>query len=223
MERVGHIYMVRHAGVEPGNFHPHGAAAMAAVGKMTVTELWHRRLMHISYDKVREASRQGLPGIPTDLPAHNYPCHTCHEANAVRQPRPEASDRDTCDASFDLFDMSKSPTIGGQRYCTVIYMRKTRYTFVFLHKHKDDIKDVWTKFLESLAPEHRPTVVRCDNAGEYVTPTFTNWLRREYGIRMQNSNEHQQFQNGAAEKAGDTLTRRMRAGLVHSGLVTIIG
>ena len=35
---------------------------------------------------------------------------------------------------------------------------------------------------------------------------------------MQNSNEHQQFQNGAAEKTGDTLTRRMRAGLLHSGL-----
>jgi hypothetical protein len=38
---------------------------------------------------------------------HDYPCHTCMDANAKRANRKPVSDRDTCDVQFDLFDMSK--------------------------------------------------------------------------------------------------------------------
>ena len=171
----------------------------------------------MGYDKLHQASMMGLPGLP-QLPTHKYPCTTCQDANATRNPRPGASSRDTCDASFDLFDMTSCPTIGGQRYCTMICMRSSRYAFVFLHKSKDEIYTIWTKFMASIDSAKRPKTVRCDCAAEYVSPKFRKWLLDKYQVVMQNSNEHQQHQNGMAEKLGDTLVRRMRAGLLHSGL-----
>ncbi len=54
------------------------------------------------------------------------------DANAKRvNPKP-VSDRDTCDAKFDLFDMSKCENVGGYRYCTVIVMRLSQFVFVSL-------------------------------------------------------------------------------------------
>ena len=42
----------------------------------------------------------------------------------------------------------------------------------------------------------------------------------KHGISMQFSSPHEQHQNGLSEKTIDLLTRRMRAGLAHSGLPT---
>ena len=88
---------------------------------MTKHEQWYRRLMHTSYSKLHAASRLNLPGMP-NLSAHEYPCSICQDANAQRNPRPGPSDRDTCDAAFDMFDMSKRPSLAGHRYCTMIIM-----------------------------------------------------------------------------------------------------
>jgi hypothetical protein len=116
--------------------------------------------------------------------------------------------------------MSKCESIGGHRYCTVIVMRKSRYVFIFLHKTKDEIQAVWTKCLNTLGDKHKLKTVRCDGAGEYISQKFRSWMLDQHGISMQFSSPHEQHQNGLSEKTIDLLTRRMRAGLAHSGLPT---
>lgn len=76
---------------------------------------------------------------------------------------------------------------------------------VFLHEKKDElsIQQVWTKALAALGPQHKPRVIRCDGAGEYVSPKFRDWLLQKHGITMQHSNAYQQHQNGMVEKVGD--------------------
>ena len=174
--RVGNVYALANAGHSVTHAPPRDHA-LPAVGRMTKQELWHRRLMHTSYDKLHQTSQLQIPGFPA-LPRHTFPCTTCQDANITRVPRPDATDRDTCDAAFDMFDMTKCPTISGQRYCTMICIRKTRYTMVFLHEKKDEtsIQQVWTKALAALGPQHKPRIIRCDGAGEYVSPKFRNWL-----------------------------------------------
>ena len=97
-------------------------------------------------------------------------------------------------------------------------MRKTRYVFVYLHKTKDEISTVFAQFMAAVGDEHKPKTIRCDCAGEYVSPKFRQILSEKYNMTMQNSNAYQQHQNGICEKVGDTLGQRMRAGMLHSAL-----
>ena len=221
LKRTGNIYAIQEADNDTKGyiFHQDTAYAGTHVGKMRADELWHRRLMHMSYGKLKRASTMNLPGMPS-FKVHDYPCHTCMDANAKRANRKPVSGRDTCDAQFDLFDMSKCESIGGHRYCTVIVMRKSRFVFIFLHKTKDEIQAVWTKCINTLGPKHTLKTVRCDGAGEYISQKFRTWMLEKHGITMQFSSPHEQNQNGLAEKTIDLLTRRMRAGLTHSGLPT---
>ena len=82
---------------------------------------------------------------------------------------------------------------------------------VFLHTTKDEssIRQVWTKALSALGPQHKPRVIRCDGAGEYVSPKFRDYLLQQHGITLQDSNANQQHQNSIVEtKVGDKLVRR---------------
>jgi hypothetical protein len=141
------------------------------VGKMRTNELWHRRLMHMSYVKLKRGSTVSLPGMPS-FKIHDYPCHTCMDTNAKRANRKPVSERDTCDAQFDLFDMSKCESIGGHRYCTVIVICKSRYVFIFLHKTKGEIQSVWTKCLNTLGDKYF-------NAVQYPSRSAPEWVVRK--------------------------------------------
>ncbi len=156
----------------------------------------------------------------TSFKIHDYPCHTCMDTNVKRTNRKPISDRDTCDAQFDLFDMNKCESIGGHRYCTVIVIHKSRYVFIFLHKTKDEIQTVWTKFLNTLGDKHKLKTVRYDGAGEYVSQKYRSWMLDTHGISMQFSIPQEENQNGLSEKTIDLLTHRMREVLTHSGLPT---
>ena len=103
----------------------------------------------MSYGKLKCASTMNLPGM-SPFKIHDYPCHTCMDVNGKRANDKSVSGRDTCDVQFDLFDMSKCESIGGHRYCTVIVMRQSRFVFIFLHKTKDEIQSVWTKYINTL-------------------------------------------------------------------------
>ena len=78
-------------------FHQDTAYAGAHVGKMKADELLHRRLMHMSYGRLKRASTMNLSDM-SSFKIHDYPCHTCMDANPKRANRKPVSGRDTCDA-----------------------------------------------------------------------------------------------------------------------------
>ncbi len=108
LTRTGNIYDIQEADYDTKGyiFHQDTTYAGAHVGKMRTDELWYSRLMHMSYDKLKRASTMNLTGM-SSFKTHDYPCHTCMDANAKRTNHKSVSGRDTCDAQFDLFDMSK--------------------------------------------------------------------------------------------------------------------
>ena len=109
---TGSIYALQCAGKPQYDYACNQHESFAAICRMTKHELWHRCLMHTSYSKLHAASRLNLPGMPV-LSEHEYPCTTCQDANVRSNPRPGLSDCDTCDVAFDMFDMSKHPSLGG--------------------------------------------------------------------------------------------------------------
>ena len=94
------------------------------------------------------------------------------DANPKRANRKPVSGRDTCDAQFDLFDVSECESIERHRYCTVIVMCQSRLVFIFLHKTKDEIQAVWTKCINTLGDKHKLKTVRCDGAGDTSVKNF---------------------------------------------------
>jgi len=99
--------------------------ALAAFGasNMTEEELMHLRMNHcVSFTKMQVLSKSGARGVNLQLKCTKRQCIICMHANITRNPAPPASASQTAtarDMSFDLFDMSKITTIGGNRYCSV--------------------------------------------------------------------------------------------------------
>jgi hypothetical protein len=79
LTRTGNIYVIPEAANDTKGyiFHQDTTYAGTHVGKMRADELWHRRLMYMSYGKLMHASTMNLSGMTT-FKMHDYPCHT-HE------------------------------------------------------------------------------------------------------------------------------------------------
>jgi hypothetical protein len=88
LTRTGNIYAIQEADNDTKGyiFQQDTAYAGAHVGKMRTDELWHRRLMHMSSGKLKRASTMNLPGMQS-FKVHDYPCHTCMDANTKRANR----------------------------------------------------------------------------------------------------------------------------------------
>ena len=192
----------------------------AAVG-LSAEEYMHLKFNHaISYRRLAQMSRDNVPGIPPGLKDKRLPCHVCQHANIVRNDAPPAATgTDDADCHFDMADMSQIPTINGFRYCTVFVMTATRYAYTYMHAAKDEhtIAGIMDRFLGQFADADKPRTFKSDCAAEYQSPAVQSILTKHNIVApLRHSNEHQQFQNGKAEKFIDTLGRRIRAALLQS-------
>jgi len=195
------------------------ALAVFGASNMTEEELMHLRMNHcVSNTKMQVLSKSGARGVNPQLKCTKRQCNICMHANITRNPAPPTSASQTAkvrDMSFDLFDMSKITTIGGNRYCSVL-IDKFRYATAVMHATKDEIPEIFDRVL-SQAPEcHKPTIVRSDNAPEYHTQQLREVLKKHNVEEQMHSNEHQQFQNGSAEKLVDSIGRKIRGTLLQS-------
>ena len=194
--------------------------ALAAFGatNMTEEELMHLRMNHcVSYIKMQVLSKSGALGINPQLKCTKRKCNICMHANITRNPAPPASTGQTapvCNMSFDLFDMCSIPSIGGNRYCSV-FIDNGRYATVAVHKTKDEIPEIFDRVLSQTPDCHKPTSVISDNAAEYHTQQLRDVLKKHNVNEQLHSNEHQQFQNGRAEKLVDSIGRKIRGMLLQ--------
>jgi len=92
--------------------------------------------------------------------------------------------------SFDLFDMSKITTIGGNRYCSV-FIDNGRYTTAVVHATKNEIPEIFDRVLFQTPACHKPTIVKSDNAREYHTQQLREVLKKHNVEGQLHSNEHQ--------------------------------
>jgi len=194
--------------------------ALAAFGvfNMTEEELMHLQMNHcVSYAKMKVLSKSGARGVNPQLKCKRQ-CNICVHANITRHPAPPASTGQTAtvrDMSFDLFNMSKITTIGGNRYCSV-FIDNGWYATAVVHATKDEIPEIFDRVLSQTPDCHKPTIVRSDNASENRTQQLRDVLKKHNVHEQLNSNEHQQFQNGRAEKLVNSIGRKIRWMLLQS-------
>ena len=76
--------------------------------------------------------------------------------------------------------------------------------------------EIFDRVLSQTPDCHKPTIVKSDFAAGYHTQQLRNVLRRHKVDEILHSNEHQQFQNGRAEKLVDSISRKIRGMLLQS-------
>ena len=119
----------------------------------------------------------------------------------------------------DVCGKMSTQLLSGREYFLTFIDDKTRYTWVYILKRKDQ---VFKQFLEWKAMAEKSTnqelkVFRTDNGGEFTSTEFEGYLRKE-GIRHELTVPKNPEQNGVAERMNRTIVETARSMLAEAKL-----
>ena len=108
---------------------------------------------------------------------------------------------------------------GGAEYFLTFTDDKTKYTWVYILKTKDQVFDCflqWKALVERQSKRKLKTL-RTDNGGEYTSNKFEKYLKDE-GIRHEKTVPKTPKQNGVAKRLNRTLVESARSMLLDANL-----
>ena len=79
-----------------------------------------------------------------------------------------------------------------------------------MHATKDEIPEICNCVLSQTPDCYKPKIIKSDCAPEYDTQHLREVLKMHKVDAQLQSNEHQQFQNGRAEKLVNSISRKIR-------------
>ena len=179
----------------------------------------HHRLMHVSEEWCRNASK-ACDGIHLKNDGcHLRACDACNRANARRQP---ATGHVPAPPTFGWASMDTAgpfpPTMFyRQRYLTVFTDLHTRLRWGYLHRSRAEIPGLLTRFIADTAPIGKIVRLHRDNAAENVGQEVQDIAER-HSIRLTSICPHTPQQNTTSERPFGTIFRMVRAALAQ-GLV----
>jgi len=170
-------------------------------------ELWHLRLGHLGEHNLKLLKThhmvEGL-GATMDGSVWNS-CLGCAAGKQHKLPFPTGGGRvDTQRLELvhsDLMGPVTPKSLGGSEYILTFIDDRSRYTWVYLLKRKDE---VFERFKEWKSEVERSTgikvkTLRSDNGGEYWGKEMVAFLRKE-GVVHESSTPRTPEQNGVAER-----------------------
>ena len=104
------------------------------------------------------------------------------------------------------------PSLSGALYFVTFIDDYTRYTWLYVLKHKSEVFSVfkeWKAFVKK-SSGHRVRKIRSDNGGEYVSNEFEEYLKRE-GVKHELTVPKNPEQNGVSERMNRTLVESVRS------------
>ncbi|GKB76256.1 putative RNA-directed DNA polymerase [Tanacetum coccineum] len=185
-----------------------------------MTELWHKRLGHMSEKGMSILSKKNvLSGV------HDINLKKCSHCLAGKQTRLAFKSRSPFRMEnildlvhSDVCGPMKTKTLGGCSYFVTFIDDHSRKVWVYTLKTKDQVLDVFKQFhaLVERQTGKKLKCIRSDNGGEYIGP-FDAYCR-EHGIQHQKTPPKTPQLNGLAERMNRTLVERVRCLLSHAGL-----
>ncbi|KAL2243544.1 UNVERIFIED_CONTAM: Retrovirus-related Pol polyprotein from transposon TNT 1-94 [Sesamum indicum] len=187
------------------------------------SELWHKRLGHISFKGLEILHKNGfLNEKPTAL---NF-CDDCtlgkqHKVHfpSSTYPTPTSSNCILDYVHADVWGPANIETHGGNKYFLSIIDNFSRKVFVFLMKQKSDVFEkfqTWKNLVENQTG-YKLKALRTDNGLEFCNKQFTE-LCEKFGIKRHKTTPYTPQQNGVAERMNRTLLNKVRCLLISSGL-----
>ena len=206
---------------------PHARSHIANLSPDDAARFIHRRL-HAGVERIRR-----LPSVTADAPevlarARSTPCADCIEANATRHSHTQQQYQRSHPGAVvhaDIVGPFKSSVGGAFKYLLVLVDDHSRYKAVFPMRAKSDaprrIREYVAAFNRLAArggmPIQRVGALHTDNAGEFISGEFTEWLD-DNGIAATTCPPHVHALNGVAERAIRSIMECARSCLVASNL-----
>nr|KAJ0219071.1 hypothetical protein LSAT_V11C300118320 [Lactuca sativa] len=179
-------------------------------------ELWHARLGHIHYKRLKDMSKMSL--IPSFDMQNNKKCKTCMLTKITRQPfKDVVRESKVLDLIHsDLCDFHATPSLGNKKYVVTFIDDASRYCYVYLLHSKDEALDKFKIYKQQveLHKNELIKVLRTDRSGEYYDPIHFE----STGIIHQTTAPYTPQQNGVAERKNRTLKEMVNSMLSYSGL-----
>lgn len=173
--------------------------------KNETADLWHARLGHVSYHKLKIMMKKAmLKGLPQLDVRENVICAGCQYGKAHQLPYAESKFRAKEPLKLvhsDVFGWVKQTSISGMRYMVTFIDDFSRYVWVDFMKAKSETLSKFKEFREKVESEFgkRIRCLRTDNGGEYTSDEFSDYLK-ECRIRRQLTCPGTPQQNGVAER-----------------------
>lgn len=197
---------------------------IAMVDAKVDTNLWHRRLGHMSEKGMKVMLSKGklpeLKSLDFDL------CESCilgkqrrvSFLKGGRTPKAEKLEL----VHTDLWGASPVASLGGSRYYITFIDDSSRKVWVYFLKNKSEVFETFKKWKAMVEIETGLKVkcLRSDNGGEYIDGGFREFCAAN-GIRMEKTIPGTPQQNGVAERMNRTLNERARSMRLHAGLPEI--
>ncbi|GKA65380.1 putative RNA-directed DNA polymerase [Tanacetum coccineum] len=176
-----------------------------------MTELWHKRLGHMSEKGMFILSKKNVLSGVHDINLKK--CSHCLAGKQTRRAfksRPSFRTENILDlVHSDVCGPMKTKTLGGCSYFVTFIDDHSRKVWVYTLKTKDQVLDVFKQFhaLVERQTGKKLKCIRSDNGGEYIGP-FDAYCR-EHGIQHQKTPPKTPQLNGLAERMNRTLVKRV--------------
>ena len=216
-KRIGELYYLNCRDTQQATAAKHG-------GGMSQEELWHRRYGHLGVQNMRKlVAEEMVVGLDCKMSKDIGVCEPCVEGKHHRA-KFDTSGAKRSDSVLglvhsDVCGKMSTQSLSGREYFLTFIDDKTRYTWVYILKCKDQ---VFEQFLEWKAEAEKSTVqelkvFRTDNGGEFTSTEFEGYLRKE-GIRHELTVSKNPEQNGVAERMNRTIMETARSMLAEAKL-----
>ena len=182
-------------------------------------ELWHLRLHHIAFKKIRHSIKHNLlpklPGLTDAMFNDIQMCNGCALGNARKLPFPKQTETRSVETLgrifYDVCGPITPPTLSGKRYFGLIIDDKSNKEFPVFLRTKDESKSKLEHFNDTVAkPENKKIrIMRTDGAKDLAAGQMQSYLKAE-GIRHECTTPECSAQNGRAERAIGVTTTMAR-------------
>jgi transposase InsO family protein len=180
------------------------------------TDLWHSRLGHVSPSRLSFIAKNFLNFSVESKNA----CHTCPLAKQSRLPFGTSTISSTKPFDIihcDIWGRYRHSSISGANYFLTIVDDYTRFTWIFLMRHKTEaqpiLKHLFSYVFTQL--ESRIKTFRSDNGGEF---TSLRSFFQDNGVIFQHSCVYTPQQNGVVERKHRHILQVARALKFHAQL-----
>lgn len=186
--------------------------------------MWHRRFGHLGEGNLKVLARDNLvTGLTYDTSCELDLCEACVGGKIHKKPFSKCDDK-TKKVPLELIHSDvcgklNSKSLGGGEYFLTFTDDSTRYVWVYILKHKDEVFEKFQEWKNLVENQFgcKVKTLRSDNEGEYTSNQFENFLKSE-GIIHELSIPRTPEQNGVSERLNRTLMEMVRAMLIDSGL-----
>ncbi|CAK9833203.1 Retrovirus-related Pol polyprotein from transposon TNT 1-94 [Anthophora retusa] len=194
-----------------------GYAAISKIHNNNLTK-WHNRLGHINFDDLKRMKGM-VEELDINMDGPNEKCEICDKCKIHRLPFKSSNTREKRVLALihsDICGPIQVTSLGRARYFATLIDDKTRYTEVAMLKKSD----IFRAFKDFKSKAERLTgqliaKLRTDNAKEYLSEEFTNYLKSE-GKTRELSVPYIPQQNGVAKRANRTLVEMARCMLLQA-------